>query len=381
MKKTLFSLTFMLAVSLNTSAQLHVDTLGHASVGGSIPSLLNTIFRVGINYNNSSSYKYGIYSSTSGTSNTYDIGVRGSAYSTSNAGSGRSIGVQGVAGNHTDGYNFGVLGVNSGTYKGAGVFGTLSNSIGKYINGKYAGYFDGATYVDGTLTATQVVTPSDIQLKENIVNLSDGETRENTLEKLLAVNVLQYNYKKRPVPEAEADTATVIRAEDEITKQRHYGVSAQELQTLFPDLVVEGQDGYLGVNYVELVPILIRSIQELEEKIEILEGKPETRSAQAKQAITATRIETAIAQQNRLFQNDPNPFKEHTEIRYQLADDTRDASVCIFDLQGKMLKKVPVLQGSNSVAIDGGELGAGMFLYSLIVNGQEADTKRMILSK
>ena len=33
-------------------------------------------------------------------------------------------------------------------------------------------------------------------------------------------------------------------------------------------MVIEGQDGYLGVNYVELVPILIRSIQELKQELD-----------------------------------------------------------------------------------------------------------------
>ena len=156
---------------------------------------------------------------------------------------------------------------------------------------------------------------------------------------------------------------------------------SQELQEIYPELVMKDQDGYLAVNYVELVPILLRSIQELRQEIDELKGEPEVRAAQAKQTATATHIETDIVQQNRLFQNDPNPFKERTEIRYQLADDTHDASICIFDLQGKMLKKISVSQGSSSVTIDGSELGAGMFIYSLIVNGKETDTKRMILSR
>ncbi|MBP1645554.1 MAG: hypothetical protein H6Q16_1823, partial [Bacteroidetes bacterium] len=34
-----------------------------------------------------------------------------------------------------------------------------------------------------------------------------------------------------------------------------------------------------------------------------------------------------------------------------------------------------------SVVINGSSLNAGMYIYSLIVNGQEAETKRMILTK
>jgi len=35
----------------------------------------------------------------------------------------------------------------------------------------------------------------------------------------------------------------------------------------------------------------------------------------------------------------------------------------------------------NNVSIGDYELGEGMFLYSLIVNGQKAYTKKMIISK
>ena len=82
-----------------------------------------------------------------------------------------------------------------------------------------------------------------------------------------------------------------------------------------------------------------------------------------------------------LYQNTPNPFKEQIVIRFSLADDARDAAICIFDMTGKILKKLPISSGETSVAVNGWELGEGMFLYTLIVNGREIDTKRMIITK
>jgi hypothetical protein len=46
-----------------------------------------------------------------------------------------------------------------------------------------------------------------------------------------------------------------------------------------------------------------------------------------------------------------------------------------------MQKQVPVDASMQSITINGYELQAGIYLYSLVVNGQEIDTKRMILSK
>jgi hypothetical protein len=88
-----------------------------------------------------------------------------------------------------------------------------------------------------------------------------------------------------------------------------------------------------------------------------------------------------MGKKSMLFQNIPNPFREKTIIRFQLADDVREASICIFDMSGKLLKKLPVSPGMESVSVNGYELGEGMFLYSLVANGVEIDTKRMILSK
>jgi hypothetical protein len=50
-------------------------------------------------------------------------------------------------------------------------------------------------------------------------------------------------------------------------------------------------------------------------------------------------------------------------------------------MQGKLVKKLPVSSVNDSVTINGYELGQGMFLYSLVINGQEIETKKMVISK
>ncbi|GHU66010.1 hypothetical protein FACS1894123_12000 [Bacteroidia bacterium] len=50
-------------------------------------------------------------------------------------------------------------------------------------------------------------------------------------------------------------------------------------------------------------------------------------------------------------------------------------------MQGKMLQKIDASTGQNSVMIQGSTLQAGIYLYSLVADGQEIDTKRMILTK
>ena len=44
------------------------------------------------------------------------------------------------------------------------------------------------------------------------------------------------------------------------------GVIAQDVQKIFPELVSEIMDSdYLGVNYAQLIPVLVEAIRELDE--------------------------------------------------------------------------------------------------------------------
>ena len=378
MKKIIISM-LLIAAPVATFAQLKIFADGKVDIYRQTenPGALLAVEKN--EYTGYGSYNMSIIASND-ISNSFNFGVNASCYSSTALTFGRSFGVYGIAGNATNGYNYGVYGRLFGSNNGAAVVGSLNYDLGFDISGKYAGYFDGVTKVDGTLYATSVVNTSDIRLKENVTNLIDIEDGRTTLDNIQKMNVIEYNFKTDwHIPDAEKDTmktALVITKEKE-SNERHYGLSAQELQAIYPNLVKEGQDGYLGVNYIELVPILIRSIQELKQELDEVRGGD--KGIMSRSATTA--IGTAKTASNVLFQNTPNPFKEQTIIRFSLADDAQNAAICIFDMSGKILKKLPISSGQSSVCINGWELGEGMFLYTLMVNGREIDTKRMILSK
>lgn len=68
----------------------------------------------------------------------------------------------------------------------------------------------------------------------------------------------------------ETDTAAARKmyfSEDMDYDRSHYGFLAQDVQKLFPELVHEDRNGYMSVNYVELIPLLVQAVQELSAEV------------------------------------------------------------------------------------------------------------------
>ena len=393
MKKSILLSFLVLFITMAANAQLRVSSSGNVG----IKTTASTSSMLTVGSNNASNASVGIASSPE-VSNQNNIGVEGAVSANSSYTNDTNYGILGIVSsvNYSHGRNYGVSGMigfpyGGQPYGGTGVYGAHSNyfySNPTNIQGLYAGYFTGSVYVSSNLTTPNVFTTSDSRLSDNIVSLGERDNSgKATLENVLSMNVVEYNLKSRlgEMPTNIApDKAEEVRKsyeylksqEEKMASRHHFGVNAEELQKLYPDLVLEGDDGYLSVNYSELVPLLIRSIQVLKQELDEVKSKSDTRKR------ASTIIDSSIARSgNILYQNNPNPFKEQTIIRFKLAEDAKNASICIFDMTGKILKKLPISSGMDSISIGGYELGEGMFLYSLIVDGQEIDTKKMVITK
>lgn len=390
MKKQILILA-MLLMALVTNAQLRVDSTGRVGIMSST-IYNNTRLTVG-NYSPSNA-SVGI-ASTPILMNKTNIGVIGVVDSITTYTNDTNYGVLGISGlKPCHGRSYGVSGMIGPLgqhFGGAGVYGT--NSTYYYsepinIQGEYAGYFVGPVNVTNILTAPSMFTTSDSRLSDNLVSLGERDNcGKATLGNVLNMNVVEYNMKSKLSEEMPKDVAPekaekvrksfeFLKKEDkELTSRRHFGIDAEELQKIYPDLVLEGQDGYISVNYSEIVPLLIRSIQALKQELDEVKSM----KSKARKSALSTGIDASSANGNILYQNSPNPFNKQTVIRFKLAADAQDSSICIFDMTGKLLKKLPISSGMESVSIGGYELGEGMFLYSLIVNGQEIDTKKMVI--
>lgn len=114
--------------------------------------------------------------------------------------------------------------------------------------------------VSGTLTTDLINCNSDISAygfyersDERLKTFSDSV--EVNLDKLSSLRKSHFTYN------------------DDESKKQHIGVSAQEVQKLYPEVVNEDEDGYLSVDYAKLSVIALKAVDELYARLLKLETK------------------------------------------------------------------------------------------------------------
>lgn len=177
-------------------------------------------------------------------------------------------GYNGVVGQTNYGAGFGVYGNNVGSSGlRVGTYGMGFNGIyGQTtdVNNGWAGYFtadlgcDGAGYALGGW-----VNASDKRLK------SDIQPIRNALSKINSLSGKYYTISTK---------SKVLNGEIVTTNRKQYGLIAQDLEVAFPELVKEkalfintgDETLYKTVDYIQLVPVLIEAIKELNVEVEKL---------------------------------------------------------------------------------------------------------------
>ena len=233
------------------------------------------------------------------------------------------------------------------------------------------------------LTAHGVFIQSDERFKEEIEPVEDVLSALSTLEPV-TYRLKSHRAATRPMdPTASArDREAMDRYYRSLEQgSERYGFLAQNVKEAFPQLVHTDGDGYMSVDYIGLIPVLVECINELQAQLSELKGETETSTTQAAQYAG---IDEATAGQTsaKLYQNAPNPWSSETVIRYSLPSSVLSADIYIYDMQGKQLKRIAATgRGESRVALTAHDLNAGMYIYALVADGALVDSKQMILTK
>ena len=292
-------------------------------------------------------------------------------------------------------------GVNCFSTDGVGLDASSTNSSGLVAStsgGTYAAEFNGKVFASGGYIT------SDKNLKQNIHEFGDAISIINKLK--------PRNY------EFKNDSKFEFL---HLPKGIHYGLIAQDLEQVLPNLVSEGKHtmrtfkpatpvrqaagGSLipivahqqepkesitikAVNYVELIPIMIKAMQEQEATIEKQNTKIEQQNANIEQL---TQLVNKLSQNPATFgsvklksaflgQNTPNPNSTSTRISYNIPTGFLRAELVVNNANGQKVKQVQ-LNKSGFLDLDTSSLTTGTYFYTLFVNGTSVDTKKMVVNR
>jgi len=328
-----------------------------------------------------------------------------------------TAGVLTYSGNGQQHYNYGLYSVLQApdpygtTAKGAAIFGADYNcGFPYYTYGRFAGFFVGNIFaserigigtreprysldVFGNIGVNgQIVHTSDSRQKTNVKDL------KSSLELVEKLRPVTYNFKpydyaeyRKSLRKMPKDSAAVtIKSDDDLrnyfrldeqrdTKRKHIGFIAQELKEVFPELVYEDKKGELSVDYISLIPVLVGTIHELNEKIQTLSSRLDALEKNAN--ASATNLPT-VSPQSMSFSIFPNPATTHFTVDYTLYTDA-SVSIELFNTFGRRVKLIAPKQnqraGTYSIDSSLAELGTGAYIVK-VTAGNQVESKQLIIN-
>ena len=247
----------------------------------------------------------------------------------------------------------------------------------------YAGYFNGDVVRTGTDNFA-----CDAMFKTNIAGIS------NALDIIDQLEAHTFSYDTSMFPSIW------------LPRGRQYGLIAQEVEKVLPDLVspqmhppvidtlgnvIHAEVAYKGLNYNGFIPILIAAVKEQQAIIDSMlivvgqccevtspGGGGGSRWSNTNDPIHGKlRTEGAI-----LYDAIPNPFQKEVSIAFFIPEGITDVAITFHDNYGRVLKTMNIGQrGNGNLILDSGELAAGTYTYSMVADGQLVDTKKMVRMK
>lgn len=210
----------------------------------------------------------------------------------------------------------------------------------------------------------------------------------NTSDRRDKTNITQLQYGINDIMKLNPVSFTWKDRDEEGTK---LGLIAQELQTVLPEVVrdydieVDEATGKtkhveaarLGVFYSDIIPVLIKGMQEQQQQIEGLKHMVEKLLAN-----NTTGIKNISSQTTYNLVGNPNPVNGKTNISFNIPPQIKNAQIVIVDSAGKKIKSYNDLTiGNNTIVFETENLKGGIYIYSLIVDEVIVDTKILSVIK
>jgi len=215
-------------------------------------------------------------------------------------------------------------------------------------------------------------TISDSTLKENVLAIN------NALEKTLRLQGVTYNLK------AQNNELSSVNTSISGVSVRQMGLIAQSVERVIPEVVTTNSNGIKTIAYSNLVGLLVEAIKEEDDRVNKLQNKLDSCIAVTKHPdiIGINRNSDEVNKDAILYPCSACPANSNVTFHCYVPVQSKNASLLVFDMSGTLKKTIPIYgKEKQLVNINGGELLAGMYYYSLMVDGNEVDTKKVIMTQ
>ena len=389
-------------LSLQTSGTTRITALnsnGNVGIGITSPNYLLDVSGGDINVASSDKgYRIQgnkvLWYNTTVTSNIFvGVGAGGSTTATGNTMVGNNAGVTAPAKTNNTCIGYGAD-LSAATWSGSVAVG--ANAI---VNAGGKGRI-GDTGMNSVETQTAWTTVSDGRFKTNVKEDVQG------LAFIKKLRPVTYNFDTKAFTEFLVkdmpDSLKTLHTKDmdytASTNMVQAGLIAQEVEQAENETGFAAKnivfapgtaDGNYSMNYAGLVVPLIKAVQELSATQDSLLSviatlKGGQRSIDNGQGKAETILQVELASKDIILYNaEPNPFTNSTTIRYFIPEITAgNAYVGFYDMYGKEIQKLEIKEkGFGKIEANTENLAAGIYSFSIVVDGKVIDTKKMIRNK
>lgn len=240
----------------------------------------------------------------------------------------------------------------------------IKSQVSRPLSISYVTYYNGTktqiTYGNGSVWSSSFITFSDSILKSNIQPMNSITDRFMKLQPV--------EYDKNPT----------LRMRD---KYKTFGLIAQDVEKVFPEVVYQDENELKAISYVELIPVLIEVLKEksslidnLNERLIYLESKllvEESLSSSSSSSNEKTYSSNLDISQN----------PSVTKIKYNVPTNLSNISIHVYNYTGNLINKYELNNSDGSVELPTNSLGTGIYLFTLVGDNKIIDTKKILINK
>lgn len=230
--------------------------------------------------------------------------------------------------------------------------------------------------VNGNIRCVAITTTSDLRWKTSVATL-DG-----ALEKVMRLRGVSYEYRKEEFPGMTFPSG------------RQIGFIAQEVEQVVPQIVATDEKGYKSVAYQNVTALLVEATKEQQAQIVRQQSTIDALTARVAElerlvraGVAPAGVGTSVGADGSrgvlLDQNEPNPADAATRISYYLPTGLGRAELVVNEAaSGREVYRTALAgSGRNTILIDRGSLDAGSYVYSVVIDGAVAASRKMIVAR